>query len=78
MREICDKYLPKETIINKNWRKTILDNDIAPTFYKLRRLVWEGVLISTFSLLPTESRVFSIDITYWKEIHSSVCMSPNQ
>ncbi len=35
-------------------------------------------LISTVCLLPTESRVFSIGIAYWKEIHSSVCMSPNQ
>ncbi len=58
MREICDKYLPKESIINKNWRKNILDNDITPTFYKRRRLVWEGVLHQ--HSLPVADRVTGV------------------
>ncbi len=64
----CDKGLSKEWIINKSWRKTIPDNRLAPTFYKLRL----GGCPHENSLSVVETWALSIGITSCNEIHRSV------
>ncbi len=70
----CDKGLPKERIINKSWRKTIPDNRLAPTFYKLSL----GRCPYQHSLSVAETWAFSIGITCFIDMHRSVCTTSNR
>lgn len=70
----CDKGLPKERIINKNWRKTIPDNRLAPTFYKLSL----GRCPHQHSLPVAETWALSIGITCCIDMHRSVCTTSNR
>ena len=70
----CDKGLPKERIINKSWRKTIPDNRLAPTFYKLSL----GRCLHQHRLPVSETWALSIGITSCSEIQRSVCTTSNR